>query len=142
MSSREYLPELERARAARDKSLQDMKDESMVRLTRDLAVDKQQNPALNEAWEEGDDGVDEDAEDNIIDRCESPSRIWRSAAPVYGTLVQPKVLGGESTSISPDKGGTGTSQIGLDQPDRLADRTTFAGSLQSEHGAESCTNRD
>jgi hypothetical protein len=47
----------------------------MVRLTRDLAVDKQLNPALNETWEEGDENVDEDEEDNIIDGCESPSRI-------------------------------------------------------------------
>jgi len=67
---REYLPELERARAARDKSLRDTKDESMARLTRDLAVDKQQNPALNDAWEE----EDEDGEENIVDRSESP---WR-----------------------------------------------------------------
>jgi hypothetical protein len=71
MCSREYLPELERARAARDRSLQDIKDESMTRLTRDLAVDKQRNPAPNETWEEEDEG----GEDNIIDRCESPSRI-------------------------------------------------------------------
>ncbi|KAF9782466.1 XPA-binding protein 1 [Thelephora terrestris] len=68
---RDYLPELERARAARDKSLQDIKDESMVRLTRDLAVDKQLNPVLNETWEKGDDDVDEDEEDNIIDGSES-----------------------------------------------------------------------
>ena len=74
MGSREYLPELRRARAARDKSLQDIKDESMARLTRDLAVDKQRDPALNETWEEEDEGVDEGG-DNIIDRCESPSRI-------------------------------------------------------------------
>lgn len=74
MSSRDYLPELERARAARDKSLQDIKDESMVRLTRDLAIDKRLNPALNETWEEEDDNLDED-EDNIIDRCESSLRI-------------------------------------------------------------------
>jgi hypothetical protein len=60
MRSREYLPELERARAARDKSLQDIKDESMARLTKDLAADKQRNPALNETWEEEDEDVDED----------------------------------------------------------------------------------
>jgi len=73
--SREYLPELERARAARDKSLQDKKDESMALLTGDLAADKQRNPALNETWEEEDEEVDEDGEDNTIDRCESPSPI-------------------------------------------------------------------
>ena len=59
----------------------------MARLTRDLAVDKQQNPALNEAWEEEDEDADEDGEDNIIDRCESPSWIRRPIALVYGTLV-------------------------------------------------------
>ena len=74
MYGREYLPELERARAARDKSLQDAKNESMDRLSRDLAADKQLNPALNETWEEEEDG-DEDGEDSIIDTCESPSRI-------------------------------------------------------------------
>ena len=47
----------------------------MARLTRDLAVDKQRDPALNETWEDEDEDVDEDAEDNTIDRCESPSRI-------------------------------------------------------------------
>ena len=47
----------------------------MARLTSDLAVDKQRNPALNETWAEEDEEVDEDGEDNIIDRCESPSRI-------------------------------------------------------------------
>lgn len=72
MSSRDYLPELQRARAARNKSLQDMKDESMARLTSDFVVDKQRNPALNEGWEEQeqDDGADEDGEENIVDRCE------------------------------------------------------------------------
>ena len=75
MNNREYLPELERARAARDKSLQDIKDESMARLKSDVAVDKQWNPALNETWAEEEEDVDEDGEDNIIDRCEWPSRI-------------------------------------------------------------------
>lgn len=73
MCSREYLPELERARAARDKSLQDIKGESIARLTKDLAVDEQRDPALAETWEEEE---DEDMdEDNTIDRCELPSRI-------------------------------------------------------------------
>lgn len=43
----------------------------MARLMGDLTVDKQQNPALNETWEEEDGDADEDVEeDNIIDRCE------------------------------------------------------------------------
>ena len=116
MYNREYLPELERARAARDKSLKDIKDESVARLTKDLAADKQRDPALNETWEEDED-VDEDREDDIIDRCESQSRISKSAALVYGTLVQPKALGREITSTSLDKRGIGTTQTGLDRPD-------------------------
>ena len=47
----------------------------MARLGKDLAVDKQRNPALNETWEDEDEDTDEDGEDNIIDKCESPSRI-------------------------------------------------------------------
>lgn len=86
MCSREYLPELKRARTARDKSLQDMKEESMGRFMKDLTIDKQLNPSLGEAWEEDED-VDEGGEDNVIDRCESPSRISKPAALVYGTLV-------------------------------------------------------
>ena len=89
----------------------------MSRITRDLAVDKQRNPALNEAWNEDNEEVDEDEDDDIIEERESPSRIWRPAALVYGTLLQPKALGGENTSTSLDKRGTGTSQIGPAQPD-------------------------
>jgi hypothetical protein len=117
MINREYLPELERARAARDISLRGIKDESMARLTRDLAADKQRNPALNETWEEEDEGVDEAGEDDIIDRCESPAWISKSATLVHGTLLQPEALGRENISTSLNKRGTGTTQIGLDQPD-------------------------
>ena len=123
MSGREYLPELERARAARDKSLQDIKDESMARLAKDLAADKQRNPALNETWEEEE--VDEDGEGNVIDRCESPSLISKPGALPHGTLVQPKAPGRENTSTSPDKGGTGTTQTGLDQVNWLANSAAF-----------------
>lgn len=75
MRNREYLPELERARAARDKSLRDIKDESMFRLAKDLTIDKQRDPTLNETWEEEDEDMDDDGEDNIIDKCESPLRV-------------------------------------------------------------------
>ena len=70
----------------------------MARFAKDFTVDKQQNRALNETWEEKDEDMDEDEEDNIIDRCESPSRISRPVALVYGTLVQPKTLRRENTS--------------------------------------------
>jgi len=59
----------------------------MARLTRDLTADKQRDPALNKTWEEEEEDVDEDGEDNIIDRCELPSRISKPATLVYGTLV-------------------------------------------------------
>lgn len=69
----EYLPELERARAAREQSLQDIKEDSINRLMKDLAVDRAANPkaAAEDRWasdEEDDD--DEDLEVNLIDRSE------------------------------------------------------------------------
>ena len=70
-SLRDYLPELERARAARDKSLQNIKDESMNRLMKDLEIDQQHNPALKEKWdaEVEDEDEDEDVDVDLIDRC-------------------------------------------------------------------------
>jgi len=69
------LPELERARAAKQKSLDDAKADSMSRLMKDLAVDRENNPRAfaNDRWEGDEDGDDEEDEDddiNIIDRCE------------------------------------------------------------------------
>jgi hypothetical protein len=72
--NREYLPELERARAARDKSLQDIKDDSMSRLMQDLAVDRAGHPgaALEDRWDadEDEDGDEDGGELDIIDRSE------------------------------------------------------------------------
>ncbi|KAJ7173708.1 hypothetical protein C8R46DRAFT_1083731 [Mycena filopes] len=68
----DYLPELERARQTREKSLQDVKDDSMNRLMKDLAVDREANPAAFEQdhWDE-DDNEDEDGGDiDIIDRSD------------------------------------------------------------------------
>ncbi|PPQ65060.1 hypothetical protein CVT26_015756 [Gymnopilus dilepis] len=69
----EYLPELERAKAQREKTLQEAKQDSMNRFMKDLAIDREKNPgsALEDRWdpeeeEEYDDGDDLD----IIDRCE------------------------------------------------------------------------
>ncbi|KAJ7708811.1 XPA-binding protein 1 [Mycena rosella] len=70
----DYLPELERARKAQEKSLQDVKDDSMNRLMKDLAVDREANPAAfaNDKWDE-DDNEDENGDDiDIIDRSEEP----------------------------------------------------------------------
>ncbi|KAK7443493.1 hypothetical protein VKT23_015666 [Stygiomarasmius scandens] len=73
---KEYLPELERARAARDKNLSEAKADSMNRLMKDLAVDRAKNPefAARDRWdvdaEEEEIGDDDDT--NIIDRSEDP----------------------------------------------------------------------
>ncbi|KAF8059924.1 XPA-binding protein 1 [Lyophyllum atratum] len=75
---REYLPELEHARALRDKSLQDVKDDSMSRMMKDLEIDRAKNPqgALADQWDpdnENNQGDDEDDGDiNIVDRSEDP----------------------------------------------------------------------
>ncbi|KAH7886762.1 hypothetical protein F5I97DRAFT_1807818 [Phlebopus sp. FC_14] len=71
---KEYLPELARARAAREKSLQDTKDDSMNRLMRDLAVDRAKNPqgALNDQWESDEENEDEGLDIDIVDRSEEP----------------------------------------------------------------------
>ncbi|EGN97510.1 hypothetical protein SERLA73DRAFT_184249 [Serpula lacrymans var. lacrymans S7.3] len=71
---KEYLPELERSRAAREKTLQDVKDDSMSRLMKDLAVDRAKNPdaALHDRWASDEEDDDDDAEINIIDRSEEP----------------------------------------------------------------------
>uniref|UniRef100_A0A0W0F6H3 GPN-loop GTPase n=1 Tax=Moniliophthora roreri TaxID=221103 RepID=A0A0W0F6H3_MONRR len=75
---REYLPELARARAAREKTLQAAKDDSMNRLMKDLAVDRANNAtgALNDRWDPNDedeaDGDDDDDDTNLIDRSEDP----------------------------------------------------------------------
>ncbi|KZT66326.1 hypothetical protein DAEQUDRAFT_675215 [Daedalea quercina L-15889] len=69
----EYLPELERARASREQSLQKAKEDSMDRLMADLAVDRTRNPsaAMMDRWDpDEDDDADDDADVNIIDRSE------------------------------------------------------------------------
>lgn len=80
---REYLPELQRARAARDQSLQAVKDDSMNRLMKDLALDQDQNPALAQKWEteEDDEDDDDDLEMNLIDRCEFRSIFPHNTDP-------------------------------------------------------------
>ncbi|KAF9220616.1 XPA-binding protein 1 [Gyrodon lividus] len=72
---KEYLSELAGARAAREKSLQDVKEDSMNRFMKDLAVDRAKNPqtALNDRWESEEENDDDDDVDvNIIDRSEEP----------------------------------------------------------------------
>ncbi|KAF5347715.1 hypothetical protein D9756_010322 [Leucocoprinus leucothites] len=68
---REYLPELEKARRQREKTLQDAKDDSVNRLLKDLAIDRAKNPQgpLSERWDE-DGEEDDDAGMDIIDRSD------------------------------------------------------------------------
>ncbi|KZT03061.1 XPA-binding protein 1 [Laetiporus sulphureus 93-53] len=69
----EYLPELERAKAAREQTLQATKDDSMNRLMKDLTVDRARNPnaAAFDRWERNEEEEEEDdTEMNIIDRSE------------------------------------------------------------------------
>ncbi|KAF8736764.1 hypothetical protein AX14_013999 [Amanita brunnescens Koide BX004] len=64
---KEYLPELQRARAQREQTLKAAKEESMSRMMKDLAVDRATNPSAfeNDTW-----GDEDDGEVNIIDRSE------------------------------------------------------------------------
>ena len=70
---REYIPELERVRAKREKTLQQAKDENMTRVLKDLAIDREKNPAgaLADRWNP-DEEEEDDGDINIIDRCERP----------------------------------------------------------------------
>jgi hypothetical protein len=63
-----YLPELQRARAARGKSLQDIKNDSMNRFMEDVTKDRARNPdsALHDQWNSDDDDAEDDI--NIIDK--------------------------------------------------------------------------
>ena len=66
-----------RARKSRDKSLQDLKEDSMNRLMKDVALDRSENPdfAADDGWnpeDEDDDGGDLD----IIDKSESLTCSW------------------------------------------------------------------
>jgi len=75
---REYIPELQRARAQREKTLQRAKDENMTRVLKDLAIDREKNPAgaLDDRWDP-DEEDDDDGDINIIDRCEPMTNLSR-----------------------------------------------------------------
>jgi len=51
--SREYVPELERARARKEQTLRQTKEESMSRLMGDLEMDRKLNPdaASHDRWD-------------------------------------------------------------------------------------------
>jgi hypothetical protein len=95
----DYVPELERARAARDKSLEAVKAESMSRLMQDLAVDRQDPDfAARDRWDpnaEDEEDEDDGGEENIIDRCKCLHTAPR--APTDARDFQPKSAGRGST---------------------------------------------
>lgn len=92
---RDYLPELQRARAQREKTLaraqEQAKADSMARVMSDLAIDREQNPAgaLADRWDPDEEFADddEDTEINIIDRCTYASRDI-CALPLIAPVVQ------------------------------------------------------
>lgn len=71
---KEYLPDLQKARQRRDKSLQEVKEDSMNRVLSDLAIDREKNPAAAalDRWDPDEEGEDDDGDINIIDRSEDP----------------------------------------------------------------------
>jgi hypothetical protein len=66
----------------REKSLQDMKGNSMSKLMKDLAIDRAKNPRTfadkfsPEEGGDGDDDGDDDDDGNIIDRCTFFLRVF------------------------------------------------------------------
>lgn len=69
---RDYLPELQRARKAKEDSLKAAKEDSLNRMLSDLAVDRQDPEfAARDTWNpEDEDEDDDDTDINIIDRSE------------------------------------------------------------------------
>ncbi|KAI0357229.1 XPA-binding protein 1 [Trametes cingulata] len=73
---KEYLPELQRAREAREKSLKAVKEDSLNRFMKDLSLDREKNPtaAAADRWDPSEEAEDDDDDDdldvNIIDRSE------------------------------------------------------------------------
>jgi GPN-loop GTPase len=72
--SREYLPELERQKEARQKVLDEAKADSMNRMMGDLDVDRARNPqgAAADWWDpnEEEEEDDDDLDLNLIDKSE------------------------------------------------------------------------
>jgi hypothetical protein len=76
----DYLPELQRAREQREKTLDQAKEkakaDNLARAMKDIAIDRERNPAaaLADRWkleeEEEEEEEEDDMEINLIDRCE------------------------------------------------------------------------
>lgn len=92
---KDYVPELARARAQHQETLQQKKDESMNKLMKDLAVDRERNPdaLVHDQWDAEDEEEEEDGGDaDIIDRSEEP---WPGQ---YIDLTQTRRKGDEGIS--------------------------------------------
>ncbi|KAI6145023.1 hypothetical protein BKA82DRAFT_147578 [Pisolithus tinctorius] len=69
---KEYLPELARARAAREQSLQESKEDSMNRFMKDFSLDQAKNThATDDKWESEEENEDDDVDVNLIDRSDA-----------------------------------------------------------------------
>lgn len=67
---------MQRARAQREKTLDQAKEkakaDNMARAMKDIAIDRERNPAaaLADRWDPEEEDDDDDMELNLIDRCE------------------------------------------------------------------------
>lgn len=95
--NRQYLPDLERARAAREKTLQDAKTDSINRMMSDLEVDRAKHPeaAAQDRWDPEEEEDDDDPDINIIDRSKT-SHVFSKRALI---LVQAKNAGPGNISM-------------------------------------------
>lgn len=86
LSVREYLPELEKAKHRKERMLQEVKDESMNRLLKDLAIDRAKNShgPLDERWEEEEEEEEDDTDTGIVDRSKQ-SVVGRVNWLIYST---------------------------------------------------------
>lgn len=100
--SREYLPELARARAAREKSLQDVKETSLSRFMSDLSVDRAKNPsaALNDQWESEEENDDEDLDVDIIDRSKWYLTLSFALCPQTDSVIGEERLPGQYIDVT------------------------------------------
>lgn len=99
-SPREYLPEIERVKLAREESLLAAKEDSVNRMMKDLAVDRARHPqaAVADQWDQSvdqDEGEDDDLDVNIIDRSMFSLPIIRQLTDI----CQVRTAGRVSTSI-------------------------------------------
>lgn len=80
MHNRDYLPDLQKARKAKEDSLKAVKEDSVNRMLKDLALDRARDPgfAAQDTWDPEEEDDDDDGGDaNIIDRSECCMKRYR-----------------------------------------------------------------